>query len=171
MKKHVKNVQNEGLALSIYADDAFTWTLMITFPSLPSFFLLFQDMGPTSMPSVPLMVGCGVSCTALLILLLIYAAFWRYEPTWHFFPPRPYSFLHTPFAKSIPLTLSTSKPPLSRKMQFMCVLSSAKTTTSNKCFKYSRRWWLDSACAHDRWHDHADHFVNVWKDVFFSPTP
>uniref|UniRef100_A0A8C5ED14 Adhesion G protein-coupled receptor B2 n=1 Tax=Gouania willdenowi TaxID=441366 RepID=A0A8C5ED14_GOUWI len=30
------------------------------------------------MPSVPLMVGCGVSCTALLILLLIYAAFWRY---------------------------------------------------------------------------------------------
>uniref|UniRef100_A0A3Q2NWY4 Adhesion G protein-coupled receptor B2 n=1 Tax=Fundulus heteroclitus TaxID=8078 RepID=A0A3Q2NWY4_FUNHE len=31
-----------------------------------------------SMPSVPLMVGCGVSCTALLILLLIYAAFWRY---------------------------------------------------------------------------------------------
>ncbi|XP_028316870.1 adhesion G protein-coupled receptor B2 isoform X2 [Gouania willdenowi] len=36
------------------------------------------DMGPISMPSVPLMVGCGVSCTALLILLLIYAAFWRY---------------------------------------------------------------------------------------------
>ncbi|XP_067361334.1 adhesion G protein-coupled receptor B2 isoform X12 [Channa argus] len=36
------------------------------------------DMGPTSLPSVPLMVGCGVSCTALLILLLIYAAFWRY---------------------------------------------------------------------------------------------
>uniref|UniRef100_A0A674NAH4 Adhesion G protein-coupled receptor B2 n=1 Tax=Takifugu rubripes TaxID=31033 RepID=A0A674NAH4_TAKRU len=36
------------------------------------------DMGPVSMPSVPLMVGCGVSCTALLILLLIYTAFWRY---------------------------------------------------------------------------------------------
>ncbi|KAM6959330.1 LOW QUALITY PROTEIN: adhesion G protein-coupled receptor B2 [Aplochiton taeniatus] len=36
------------------------------------------DMGPSSMPSVPLMVGCGVSCTALLTLLLIYAAFWRY---------------------------------------------------------------------------------------------
>ncbi|XP_048057497.1 adhesion G protein-coupled receptor B2 isoform X10 [Megalobrama amblycephala] len=35
-------------------------------------------MGPSSMPSVPLMVGCGISCTALLILLLIYAAFWRY---------------------------------------------------------------------------------------------
>ncbi|MFT7811182.1 adhesion G protein-coupled receptor B2 [Arapaima gigas] len=37
-----------------------------------------QDMGPSSTPSVPLMVGCGVSCTALLVLLLIYAAFWRY---------------------------------------------------------------------------------------------
>ncbi|XP_057683316.1 adhesion G protein-coupled receptor B2 isoform X7 [Corythoichthys intestinalis] len=36
------------------------------------------EMGPTSMPSVPLIVGCGVSCTAVLILLLIYAAFWRY---------------------------------------------------------------------------------------------
>ncbi|KAJ3608786.1 hypothetical protein NHX12_023316 [Muraenolepis orangiensis] len=36
------------------------------------------DMGPSSMPSVPLMVGCGVSCSALIILLLIYAAFWRY---------------------------------------------------------------------------------------------
>ncbi|XP_077599019.1 brain-specific angiogenesis inhibitor 2 isoform X17 [Stigmatopora nigra] len=36
------------------------------------------EMGPTSMPSVPLMVGCGVSCTAVLILLFIYAAFWRY---------------------------------------------------------------------------------------------
>uniref|UniRef100_A0A9J7X552 Adhesion G protein-coupled receptor B2 n=1 Tax=Cyprinus carpio carpio TaxID=630221 RepID=A0A9J7X552_CYPCA len=35
-------------------------------------------MGPSSIPSVPLMVGCGISCTALLILLLIYAAFWRY---------------------------------------------------------------------------------------------
>uniref|UniRef100_A0A4W4HJJ7 Adhesion G protein-coupled receptor B2 n=1 Tax=Electrophorus electricus TaxID=8005 RepID=A0A4W4HJJ7_ELEEL len=37
-----------------------------------------RDMGPSSFPSVPLMVGCGVSCTALFILLLIYAAFWRY---------------------------------------------------------------------------------------------
>ncbi|KTF74686.1 hypothetical protein cypCar_00036109 [Cyprinus carpio] len=37
-----------------------------------------SGMGPSSMPSVPLMVGCGISCTALLILLLIYAAFWRY---------------------------------------------------------------------------------------------
>ncbi|XP_068188956.1 adhesion G protein-coupled receptor B2 [Antennarius striatus] len=37
-----------------------------------------SDMGPTSIPSIPLMVGCGVSCTALLVLLLIYAAFWRY---------------------------------------------------------------------------------------------
>uniref|UniRef100_A0A3Q3KF25 Adhesion G protein-coupled receptor B2 n=1 Tax=Monopterus albus TaxID=43700 RepID=A0A3Q3KF25_MONAL len=39
-----------------------------------------QTKDPVShhMPSVPLMVGCAVSCTALLILLLIYAAFWRY---------------------------------------------------------------------------------------------
>ncbi|XP_058260640.1 adhesion G protein-coupled receptor B2 isoform X10 [Hemibagrus wyckioides] len=36
------------------------------------------DMGVSSMPSVPLMVGCGVSCMALLILLIIYAASWRY---------------------------------------------------------------------------------------------
>ncbi|KAJ3609576.1 hypothetical protein NHX12_024096, partial [Muraenolepis orangiensis] len=35
-------------------------------------------MGSSSMPSVPLMVGCGVSCSALIILLLIYAAFWRF---------------------------------------------------------------------------------------------
>uniref|UniRef100_A0A673M3F0 Adhesion G protein-coupled receptor B2 n=1 Tax=Sinocyclocheilus rhinocerous TaxID=307959 RepID=A0A673M3F0_9TELE len=35
-------------------------------------------MGPSSIPSLPLMVGCGISCTALLILLLIYAVFWRY---------------------------------------------------------------------------------------------
>lgn len=53
-------------------------------PLCPSLLLPYhslQDMGPTSMPSVPLMVGCGVSCTALLILLLIYAAFWRYTYT------------------------------------------------------------------------------------------
>ncbi|XP_047672804.1 adhesion G protein-coupled receptor B2 isoform X4 [Tachysurus fulvidraco] len=36
------------------------------------------DMGVSSLPSVPLMVGCGVSCMALLILLIIYAASWRY---------------------------------------------------------------------------------------------
>ncbi|XP_046699883.1 adhesion G protein-coupled receptor B2 isoform X3 [Silurus meridionalis] len=36
------------------------------------------DMGSSSLPSVPLMVGCGVSCMALLILLVIYAASWRY---------------------------------------------------------------------------------------------
>ncbi|KAG5264318.1 hypothetical protein AALO_G00252400 [Alosa alosa] len=35
-------------------------------------------MPPSGMPSVPLMVGSGVSCTALFIMLLIYAAFWRY---------------------------------------------------------------------------------------------
>ncbi|XP_023687830.1 adhesion G protein-coupled receptor B2 isoform X4 [Paramormyrops kingsleyae] len=37
-----------------------------------------QEVGPSSMPSVPLMVGCGISFTALLVLLLIYAVFWRY---------------------------------------------------------------------------------------------
>ncbi|KAM9434338.1 adhesion G protein-coupled receptor B2 isoform 5-T5 [Clarias gariepinus] len=36
------------------------------------------DMGTSSLPSVPLMVGCGVSCMALIILLVIYAASWRY---------------------------------------------------------------------------------------------
>ncbi|OCT92172.1 hypothetical protein XELAEV_18015227mg [Xenopus laevis] len=29
-------------------------------------------------PSVPLMIGCAVSCMALLILLAVYAAFWRF---------------------------------------------------------------------------------------------
>uniref|UniRef100_A0ACB8FR94 Adhesion G protein-coupled receptor B2 n=1 Tax=Sphaerodactylus townsendi TaxID=933632 RepID=A0ACB8FR94_9SAUR len=29
-------------------------------------------------PSVPLMIGCAVSCMALLTLLVIYAAFWRF---------------------------------------------------------------------------------------------
>ncbi|KAJ3609509.1 hypothetical protein NHX12_024030 [Muraenolepis orangiensis] len=29
-----------------------------------------KDMGPSSMPSVPLMVGCGVSCSALIILYI-----------------------------------------------------------------------------------------------------
>ncbi|XP_058855441.1 adhesion G protein-coupled receptor B2-like isoform X1 [Acipenser ruthenus] len=35
-------------------------------------------MGPSGVPSVPLMIGCAISCTALLILLAVYAAFWRY---------------------------------------------------------------------------------------------
>ncbi|XP_060547396.1 adhesion G protein-coupled receptor B2 isoform X8 [Pantherophis guttatus] len=37
---------------------------------------LAMDSG--SSPSVPLMIGCAVSCMALLTLLAIYAAFWRF---------------------------------------------------------------------------------------------
>lgn len=36
-----------------------------------------QAMDPSGAPSVPLMIGCAVSCMALLTLLVIYAAFWR----------------------------------------------------------------------------------------------
>ncbi|POI23522.1 hypothetical protein CIB84_012730 [Bambusicola thoracicus] len=35
-------------------------------------------MDLSSSPSVPLMIGCAVSCMALLTLLVIYAAFWRF---------------------------------------------------------------------------------------------
>ncbi|OXB77815.1 UNVERIFIED_CONTAM: hypothetical protein H355_000570, partial [Colinus virginianus] len=35
-------------------------------------------MDPSGSPSVPLMIGCAVSCVALLTLLVIYAAFWRF---------------------------------------------------------------------------------------------
>uniref|UniRef100_A0A3B3QSB3 Adhesion G protein-coupled receptor B2 n=1 Tax=Paramormyrops kingsleyae TaxID=1676925 RepID=A0A3B3QSB3_9TELE len=45
---------------------------------LPKDQLTLNLVGPSSMPSVPLMVGCGISFTALLVLLLIYAVFWRY---------------------------------------------------------------------------------------------
>ncbi|XP_060113829.1 adhesion G protein-coupled receptor B2 isoform X2 [Heteronotia binoei] len=37
---------------------------------------LAMDSGGS--PSVPLMIGCAVSCMALLTLLVIYAAFWRF---------------------------------------------------------------------------------------------
>ncbi|XP_066494135.1 adhesion G protein-coupled receptor B2 isoform X5 [Tiliqua scincoides] len=37
---------------------------------------LTMDSGTS--PSVPLMIGCAVSCMALLTLLVIYAAFWRF---------------------------------------------------------------------------------------------
>ncbi|XP_035284015.1 adhesion G protein-coupled receptor B2-like isoform X3 [Anguilla anguilla] len=37
-----------------------------------------QVVGPSRLPSVPLMIGCGVSCTALFILLVLYAALWRF---------------------------------------------------------------------------------------------
>ncbi|MGH0174924.1 UNVERIFIED_CONTAM: hypothetical protein FKN15_069311 [Acipenser sinensis] len=39
---------------------------------------VLNAMGPSGVPSVPLMIGCAISCTALLILLAVYAAFWRY---------------------------------------------------------------------------------------------
>ncbi|XP_072404715.1 adhesion G protein-coupled receptor B2 isoform X7 [Chiloscyllium punctatum] len=32
----------------------------------------------TGVPSVPLMIGCGIACMALLTLLAVYAAFWRF---------------------------------------------------------------------------------------------
>ncbi|XP_069613111.1 adhesion G protein-coupled receptor B2 isoform X8 [Ranitomeya imitator] len=35
-------------------------------------------MDVSGSPSVPLMIGCAVSCMALLILLAVYAAFWRF---------------------------------------------------------------------------------------------
>ncbi|NWX94357.1 AGRB2 protein, partial [Nothoprocta pentlandii] len=35
-------------------------------------------MDPSGAPSVPLVIGCAVSCVALLTLLVIYAAFWRF---------------------------------------------------------------------------------------------
>ncbi|NXD72127.1 AGRB2 protein, partial [Eolophus roseicapillus] len=35
-------------------------------------------MDSSGTPSVPLMIGCAVSCMALLTLLVIYAAFWRF---------------------------------------------------------------------------------------------
>ncbi|XP_040280486.1 adhesion G protein-coupled receptor B2 isoform X6 [Bufo bufo] len=35
-------------------------------------------MDASGSPSVPLMIGCAVSCMALLILLAVYAAFWRF---------------------------------------------------------------------------------------------
>ncbi|XP_063312319.1 adhesion G protein-coupled receptor B2 isoform X9 [Pelobates fuscus] len=37
-----------------------------------------QVMDVSGSPSVPLMIGCAVSCMALLILLAVYAAFWRF---------------------------------------------------------------------------------------------
>uniref|UniRef100_A0A8C0IQA0 Adhesion G protein-coupled receptor B2 n=1 Tax=Chelonoidis abingdonii TaxID=106734 RepID=A0A8C0IQA0_CHEAB len=35
-------------------------------------------MDPSGIPSVPLMIGCAVSCMALLTLLVVYATFWRF---------------------------------------------------------------------------------------------
>lgn len=36
-----------------------------------------QTLELAGAPSVPLVIGCAVSCMALLTLLAIYAAFWR----------------------------------------------------------------------------------------------
>ncbi|XP_029818913.1 adhesion G protein-coupled receptor B2 [Manacus vitellinus] len=43
-----------------------------------SHFVIGAAMDPSGTPSVPLMIGCAVSCMALLTLLVIYAAFWRF---------------------------------------------------------------------------------------------
>ncbi|XP_043938669.1 adhesion G protein-coupled receptor B2 isoform X2 [Protopterus annectens] len=50
---------------------------------LSTFAVLAQEpkdlvMDPSGTPSLPLMIGCAVSCMALLILLAVYAAFWRF---------------------------------------------------------------------------------------------
>ncbi|XP_032901291.1 adhesion G protein-coupled receptor B2-like isoform X3 [Amblyraja radiata] len=37
-----------------------------------------SSMDFTGVPSVPLMIGCGIACMALLTLLAVYAAFWRF---------------------------------------------------------------------------------------------
>lgn len=125
------------------------WYLHITtdfFLFCPPFlFILFQDMGPTSMPSVPLMVGCGVSCTALLILLLIYAAFWRYRRPFFSFPClAPPSPVHLPTLTLLPRVLgwflSTSRAPaITLKCNLRLSFATARTTMSYKCFKCSRR--------------------------------
>lgn len=141
-EKHVKNVQIERLALSIYADDAFTETLMITFPSLPFFFSSLPGHGPhqhalcaphgwlwgllhrSAHPAANL--RCLLEVRAHLTFL---------------FPPSIQFPSHT-LCQECTLDFFyltfTSRPPLSCKMQFACVLSSARTTTSDKCFKYSR---------------------------------
>ncbi|XP_064408157.1 adhesion G protein-coupled receptor B2 [Latimeria chalumnae] len=50
---------------------------------LSTFAILAQQpkglaMNPSGVPSVPLMVGCAISCMTLLTLLAIYTAFWRF---------------------------------------------------------------------------------------------
>lgn len=39
--------------------------------------IFLQTLELAGAPSVPLVIGCAVSCMALLTLLAIYAAFWR----------------------------------------------------------------------------------------------
>lgn len=119
-------------------------------------------MGPASMPSVPLMVGCGVSCTALLILLLIYAAFWRYTPdstlTLQLCSGDLYHNSGFPTnALSALLCLPRAVPKLHRGLM------------RNKWFKYSRGWWLDSGNTHDRWQNQANDSAAP-KKILFSPS-
>lgn len=119
-------------------------------------------MGPASMPSVPLMVGCGVSCTALLILLLIYAAFWRYTPdstlTLQLCSGDLYHYSGFPTnALSALLCLPRTVPKLHRGLM------------RNKWFKYCRGWWLDSGNTHDRWQNQANDSAAP-KKILFSPS-
>lgn len=44
---------------------------------IPIFCLLFQNMDKTQLPSVTLIVGCGVSSLTLLLLIIIYVSVWR----------------------------------------------------------------------------------------------
>lgn len=39
---------------------------------------LFQNMEKVLVPSVTLIVGCGVSSLTLLLLIIIYVSVWRY---------------------------------------------------------------------------------------------
>lgn len=56
-----------------------------TFQSLNCFFLYIyfflshsQAMEYSGVPSVTLIVGCGLSCIALITLAVVYAVLWRY---------------------------------------------------------------------------------------------
>ncbi|KAF3840355.1 hypothetical protein F7725_019072 [Dissostichus mawsoni] len=49
-----------------------------SFHILCSFAFLFQNMDKTQLPSVTLIVGCGVSSLTLLLLIIIYVSVWRY---------------------------------------------------------------------------------------------
>lgn len=53
------------------------WVQLLSPPPPPQILVPHQAMDPSGTPSVPLMIGCAVSCMALLTLLVIYAAFWR----------------------------------------------------------------------------------------------
>lgn len=52
-----------------------TATVFLTFCVL--FLIFFQNMDKTQLPSVTLIVGCGVSSLTLLLLIIIYVSVWR----------------------------------------------------------------------------------------------